>query len=250
MFKPLIRMFAEPFQGIATQTETSTDDPQDMSVVYDSIESADEDSLFRGNARSIKPVAVGIPSSRSGGLAGSPVDTWLVKFQIWLERKLGFKLIDIHLFVEELCTMRKTAGKACAVPHPILWPNTLFWIRNCWIPARTAVGFPLQILNMYRPNDYNLKVAHDAPDSIHTKAGAGDLLPSDSYNTSQNRWRLVEVGADLVARKGKELKMGFGVYGAPKAPSDIHLDAGLRAGLVMWEHAKLHVDRALAELSK
>ena len=241
-------MFVEPFRGLSEQTESAEDDPADLRVVYDAIESADEDSLFKGNARSIKPVAVGVPSSRSGGLAGSPVDTWLVRLQLWLEKKLGFKLIDVHLFVEELCTMRKTAGRQCAVPHPILWPNMLFWIRNVWVTIRTAVGFPLQILNMYRPNDYNLAVG-GAENSIHTKAGAGDLLPSDSYNTSKNRWVLVDSASDLAVNKGKELKMGFGVYGAPKAPSDIHLDAGLRSGLVLWENAKINVERAHIRLS-
>ncbi len=131
----------------------------------------------------------------------------------------------------EVMTMRKTPGRAVAIPPEQYWYLMAATLRDAFGPLREAFGAPITVYNGYRPPDYN-KAVTMRPDGTWTKgsrhqwAQAVDLLPVNA--TGAERVRLARLAAALYVDRGHALKMGFGVYGKADFPTGVHLDVGFK----------------------
>jgi hypothetical protein len=134
---------------------------------------------------------------------------------------------DLNLIsAEEVTRMRKAPGKPYAIPPREYWPRMARTITQLYMPLRKRMGEPLQILNGYRPPEYN-EIVGGAPNSRHQWFDGLDIMIPESASTSASRKQLALEGARLYHEEGDRLGVGFGAYdpAPPQAPGNIHLDA-------------------------
>jgi len=164
--------------------------------------------------------------------------------------------VDLNLITaEEVTTMRKAPGKPHAIPPRPYWPRMARTITQLFMPLRKRMGEPLQILNGYRPPDYNKAVTCTEEDvfgnctewtdgSRHQWFDGLDIMIPASASTHANRSQLALEGARLYLEEGHRLGVGFGAYdpAPPQAPGNIHLDASEKRRT--WANADYWIEQA------
>lgn len=183
----------------------------------------------RGGSRFPTPIAVGSPSD--------PEVSGLLEEMDEYFRSEG---IDTGLVsAAEVTQMPKAPGKPSAVPPREYWSRMAMTLREVFMPLRASLGVPLAVRG-YRPTDYNEAVG-GAKGSRHQAFEALDIRISGDANTSAKRRELVDHAARIYSDRGRELKMGFGVYGKLPAPQHIHVDTGHQRRT--WGDASKAVDQ-------
>lgn len=132
--------------------------------------------------------------------------------------------VDLSVITPEAVTrMRKAPGSPYAIPPREWWPRMLPTITEIFMPIRQAMGVPL-VVGGYRPPDYNEAVG-GAEKSQHQAFSALDIKVAKDHSTVERRRQLAELAGAIYKNRGKDLRMGFGVYGYPR-PGNIHVDTG------------------------
>lgn len=124
----------------------------------------------------------------------------------------------------EVTTMPKAPGQPVAIPPRDYWSRMAGTLRDVFMPLRRALGVPLSVRG-YRPPSYNRAVG-GAGGSRHQAFEALDIRISGDANTVAKRRELVDRAAEIYRDRGRDLKMGFGIYGKLPSPSHIHVDTG------------------------
>lgn len=127
-----------------------------------------------------------------------------------------------HFTAREVCSMRR-AGNAIAIPPFKFWERIIPTLRLAE-EIRSLIECPLQVGNGYRPRDYN-KAVGGSMFSQHIQFRALDLDLPRSRRGIALQEELYETAAELFLSKGKELKMGLGLYRHNRG-SRIHIDTG------------------------
>lgn len=217
---------------------THSDDPNDPYEHTDDIDVSGQFEPYNGELP--KPIHAGIPrSTRGRPFAGDPTDALLIEMEAYFRTIHELDLDKHFISADELCTMPKTPGKACAIPHRMLWSNMAYLLKNVWVELREDLGVPLTV-RAYRPPDYNAAVRGEKG-SRHQWFQAMDIYVNTPQATLQRRKMLVEAAADIYITRGLQIKMGFGVYGSRSSPSHIHVDAGWQRRT--WGEAAYFVSR-------
>lgn len=127
-----------------------------------------------------------------------------------------------HFSAREVCVMRRVAP-AVAIPPAKFWARmipTLLLAEE----IRDLIECPLQVGNGYRPKDYN-KAVGGSRRSQHIQFRALDLDLPRSRRGIALQEEFYETAAELFLVKGKELKMGLGLYRHNRG-TRIHIDTG------------------------
>lgn len=176
----------------------------------------DEADMPRGP---LKPIAVGPKDDPEiAALLQEMADTWA---------GLG---VDLSVITpREFTKLRKTPEQVSAIPPRAAWPTFASMIREVYMPIRQEFGKPIRILNGYRPEDYNRAVGGEeyVPGEKRGSAhmypyGALDLESVDGADSE--RQRLALIAAKFHNERGKDLRIGLGVYGL--ADPSVHVDMG------------------------
>lgn len=167
----------------------------------------------------LKPIAVGIPEK------DPHVKELLEEMDSYFQKTLSVPKERMHITALEVCTMRKTPGASCAIPHPSLWVNMAYTMDRYYLPIRWEYGDPLDITSGFRPEDYNRAVG-GAKKSGHIGCMALDIQPA-KY-TLVNRVRLMIISAKIHKAHGRACKGGLKIYGTAAAPTRAHIDAGYK----------------------
>ena len=167
---------------------------------------------------------------------GQPTDPQIADLLEEMRQAFEANGVDTSIFSAEEVTRLPMWGEI-AIPPRDLWPRMAFTLREVAIPLRKAMGTALTARG-YRPPEYN-RAQKGSPGSRHQYFEALDLRPQPY--TAANRRKLAILGADLHNRRGSDLRMGLGVYGA-QTPSNIHIDTGFRRRT--WRDAQAWKERA------
>lgn len=141
----------------------------------------------------------------------------------------------------EVTCMRKSPGRAIAIPPRSTWPRMATTLREVFVPLRRRLGVPLSLVG-YRPPDYNAAVG-GKPGSRHQAFQAIDIRVVKDHATPERRRALALEAAALFIARGRPLRMGLGVYGCP-TPGNIHVDTGWARRT--WNDAPHFLDQARA----
>jgi hypothetical protein len=131
---------------------------------------------------------------------------------VW--RSLG--ATDDRITPVEFCALPKVPGRPVAILPRVTWPHKARLIREVWGTLRDVCG-PLSVRGV-RPAQYNAAVG-GSRGSRHQWGQAYDLRAS----TPAKLERLKLEAARLYLQRGRELKLGLGVY-----RGNIHIDVGHR----------------------
>lgn len=124
-----------------------------------------------------------------------------------------------HFTPREVCSMRK-AKNAIAIPPSKYWERIIPALKLAE-ELRAIVG-PLYVGNGYRPRDYN-KAVGGSWRSQHIQFRALDLDLIERGVVNQETF--YEEACKIFLDRGKELKMGLGLY-RPWRGTRIHIDIG------------------------
>lgn len=121
---------------------------------------------------------------------------------------------------EDLTYLRR--WKVHAIPPRHRWDEMARTLRHVVQPLRAKYG-KMRIKNGYRPRAYNEQDPLAAGNSRHIWNQAIDFQFTDASG-AQRRQAALDL-ANLYKDKGKELKLGLGIYSAP-TPRTFHVDTG------------------------
>lgn len=141
------------------------------------------------------------------------------------------------LSAAEVTEMPKTPGRKVAIPPREYWPRMVATVREVFVPIRQAMGVPLAVRG-YRPPDYNRAVG-GTKKSRHQAFEALDIRLVGDGDTADRRRELARRAAQIYASRGRELKMGLGIYGFP-TPNTVHVDTGHQRRV--WGDTRKHLE--------
>lgn len=172
-------------------------------------------------AKALEPIAV-----------GPPEDTAISALLDEMRAAWDAQGVDTTISPREFTRLRKAPGQPSAIPPRSSWADTGRFLAAVWNPLRRGLGQPINVVNGYRPADYNAAVG-GAPKSLHVRGLALDLKPTEPGAAD----RLALGAAALYLTRGQAIRMGLGIYGL-SSPS-IHVDAfGRGAPQAGWAGAE------------
>ena len=153
--------------------------------------------------------------------------------------------VDLSVIsVAEVTRMRKAPGKPLAIPPREWWPKMARTITEVYMPLRREAGVPFTITSGYRPPDYNKVVTCDKTNA------AGECIGDWSRGSRHQAFEGIDFvpvsGGDAIARsaarlyleRGRDLKMGLGIYGFPA--TRLHIDTGHKRR--PWEKTRRYLN--------
>lgn len=151
--------------------------------------------------------------------------------------------VDLNVIsVAEVTRMRKAPGGPLAIPPRSWWPKMARTITEVYMPLRYEAGVPFNITSGYRPPDYNKAVTCErevngecvewSRGSRHQGFEAIDFVPASGADA------IARSAAHLYLQRGRDLKMGLGIYGWPA--TRLHIDTGHKRRT--WENTRRYLD--------